>query len=149
MIRGSSQGLARILIAVLGLCLATSCQKDDEHCISVSCDHGPTYAGLNIQVSDPVPLVSIYSGADYETGTLIWRGQPPSGVKEWTTHLALGNYAVTARYVVGKDTTLVVDGDVLSASATENCDGTCSYSTQDGNTDLRLKGVASAKTAGD
>ena len=149
MIKGSSRTLARVLVAGLGLCFGISCQDDDHPCATTYCDNAPTHAGLKIQVSDPVTLVSIYSGADYETGTLVWRGQPPLGIKEWTTYWPLGDYSVTARYVVGNDTTLVVDGDALSSSSTENCDGTCSYSTQDWNTDLRLKGVASAKTAGD
>ena len=55
----------------------------------------------------------------------------------------LGDYSATARYVVNKDTTVVVDGTELDYSTSSvTCSGTC-YLPDDGNINLQLDTVAS------
>lgn len=47
-------------------------------------------------------------------------------------------YSVAARYVVGGDTTLALDGDRIETSSTEYVDAEC-WSVQDGEVDVRLR----------
>ena len=96
----------------------------------------PASANLVVRVSQPLPkIVRVYSGATYENGTLIWSGMP-SGAS-WSVSLPLGDYAVTALYVNGKDSVLAVDGDEVGYVSQEHCDGTC-YGPGDGEVDLRV-----------
>ena len=143
--RMSSGAGRRLLIAAMALFVGTSCQ-DDEQCLSIPhcLSTAPKYATLTVQVSDPAPLVSIYSGSSVETGALTWSGKLSPGSAGML--LPLGTYSIEAVYVVNGDTIHAVDGDELSYSAQETCEGTC-YGAVDATVDVRLKITTAKRTA--
>ena len=134
----------RSSLLLIGFLVATGCQNNENEqcvptpspCISTVPDHSLLY----IHVSNPVPWVQIYSGANYETGTLIWSGWPALGTKDWSMALPLGDYAATARYVVDSETILAVDGTTLDFSELETCNATC-YTVNSGAVDLALDSI--------
>ncbi len=122
------------------LLLASSCTNNDDSCTPapIPCNGTePTHALLNLHVSSSLAWVSIYSGSEVETGTLLSSGLPPLGATDWSVSLPLGYYSAKARYIVGKDTFFTVDGSTLSSSSVETCSGTC-YSAANGEVDLKL-----------
>lgn len=143
--------LARRILLAAALVAVTACFEDDacdpaylycedeDSCTPApaSCKHSrPSEAALVIQVSNPLPvLVRVYRGP-FEEGVLVWSG-PPQG-NTWSLNLPLGDYSATALYVTGADSALAVDGDEVTYSSDDTCDGTC-FSTDPGKVDLRLE----------
>lgn len=133
-----------MLVALIGVFFSMACQQEGPPpCLPVrSCSHTvPTSATLYIQVSNPAPFVSVYSGSNYESGTLVWSGIVAPNGSDWAMTFPMGDYSATARYVVNKDTTVVVDGAELDYYNPETCSGIC-YLPEDGNINLQLNTVA-------
>jgi hypothetical protein len=131
---GARGGLAAIFcLALLAGCL----DEDGEECTPAPWDcesSRPTSATLEIRTGGgTLKSIRVYSGSTYEDGTLVW-----SGTSGGSISLPLGPYSAVAEYEVAGVTVLAVDGDELSYSASETCDGTC-YETDDGLVELQLE----------
>lgn len=141
-------GLACAIAAgLLAGCADTTCDstylycEDDDYCAPTPANcrqSAPTAGQLHIELSSPAPvLVRIYRGTNYETGTLVWSGRPPTSLS-WSMTVPVNDYSATALYVTDGDSVLAIDGVSVLSTAQETCDGTC-YSSGIGELDLRLK----------
>ena len=136
------RGLAIAMIAALCLGFA-SCSEDDSElpfvpidCSRVEPEEGYLNAEVTLNEQNATVIVAVFRG-DIELDRLV-RTDTVS-VRTFSFRLPVDqNYSVTARYLVGIDTVLVIDADDIRVTSEEFRDGTC-YDVEDGNVDLRLK----------
>ncbi len=130
---------AMIVAAFSWALVGSTCYEEGCEEAPASCRRTlPPTASLLIKVSEPLPAeVRVYSGKDFEKGTLVWNGVPEGTA--WTLTLPHGkDYSATALYVSGGDSLLAIDGDRLDYDTDEYC-GTICYKIEDGEVDLRKK----------
>ena len=139
---GLSAWFFRLIIPVLMFYLV-ACRDKYEDCTDqdyLNCNtERPLTANAKVLVTltnqQPTVMVSLYQG-DFENGNLVREREyrRSNSVEELTTE---EYYSVTAMYVRGSDTTLVVDGGRIKILSYRMCEERC-YEAKDLTFDLRL-----------
>jgi hypothetical protein len=131
----------RALFAVVLLPLAACSEESDLPFAPIDCarsrpDDGYLNAEVTIDAQNPTVIVSVFRG-DIELDRLV--RQDTVSLRTFSYELPVDQtYAVTARYLVGADTVLVIDADDISVTSEEFQDADC-YTLENGNVDLRLR----------
>jgi hypothetical protein len=129
------------LAIVMCVTLFAGCldEEEGEECTPAPWDcelSRPTTATLEIRTGGgAIQAIRVYAGSNIEDGRLVWSGTS-GGTR--SISLPLGPYAAEAEYLVNGVTYIAVDGDELTYTESETCDGTC-YETVDGLVELQLE----------
>ena len=130
---------ALALLLALALCGACSEDEDLDYAPSDCLQVRPEFGYLDVEVTidaehDSVPIV-IYLG-EFEDDVVVEEFVMISAHHKFEL-AADEDYAVTARYIVGTNTIVALDGDRISADHVEYRDAYC-WEVSDGDVDLRL-----------
>lgn len=134
-----SMWIGGLLILTLPFSVS-SCTEDENGWISPfsNCHVEPTHGRLRVEVSAQrnagVPI-QLFEG-DFDEGEPFLLDTLYSSSREY--RLPVGDYSGTARYLEGVDTILVVAGDDISTSQTEDDDGDLCWQVENGTLDLTL-----------
>jgi len=105
-------------------------------CVDIKPDFGNLEITLTINSQNPSVPITIYDG-DFEKNQVVLRDTLTTGFVTFVLPIDK-YYAVTALYLKGADTVLVIDADDVEADRTDYDDKSC-YTPDDGVVDLRLK----------
>jgi hypothetical protein len=130
---------ALALLLALALCGACSEDEDLDYAPADCLQARPEFGYLDVEVTidaehDSVPIV-IYRG-EFEDDVVV-EEYVMTAVHRKFELAEDEDYAVTAHYIVGPDTIMVLDGDRISTDEIEYRDAYC-WEVNDGDVDLRL-----------